>query len=191
MRLVELAVHLKQGHLRHGLEQLRVADAIAERVGARDQRLAVHIIIEHAFLDVAALGIAQGAVAAPLGLRELLLIGLPHFVDRHLAAVDLGRIVGRGHGPVDAPKNEHQADDAEHHPGQPTLQLVMYRLQHDPTLSYPKARPDGSRNAFKEMAEWTGLEPATPGVTGRYSNQLNYHSAVGGAEGIEPPTLAV
>ena len=29
-----------------------------------------------------------------------------------------------------------------------------------------------------EMAEWTGLEPATPCVTGRYSNQLNYHSAV-------------
>ena len=26
------------------------------------------------------------------------------------------------------------------------------------------------------LAEWTGLEPATPGVTGRYSNQLNYHS---------------
>lgn len=25
-------------------------------------------------------------------------------------------------------------------------------------------------------SEWTGLEPATPGVTGRYSNQLNYHS---------------
>jgi len=22
------------------------------------------------------------------------------------------------------------------------------------------------------MAEWTGLEPATPGVTGRYSDQL-------------------
>ena len=30
------------------------------------------------------------------------------------------------------------------------------------------------------LAEWTGLEPATPGVTGRYSNQLNYHSAVAG-----------
>ena len=27
------------------------------------------------------------------------------------------------------------------------------------------------------LAEWTGLEPATPGVTGRYSNQLNYHSS--------------
>ncbi len=27
------------------------------------------------------------------------------------------------------------------------------------------------------MADWTGLEPATPGVTGRYSNRLNYQSA--------------
>ena len=50
----------------------------------------------------------------------------------------------------------------------------------------------------KEMAERTGLEPATLGVTGRYSNQLNYRSAlkpllqgVVGAEGIEPPTFAL
>src|SRR5690606_40591929 len=27
------------------------------------------------------------------------------------------------------------------------------------------------------VAERTGLEPATPGVTGRYSNQLNYRSS--------------
>ncbi len=26
------------------------------------------------------------------------------------------------------------------------------------------------------MAERTGFEPETPGVTGRYSNQLNYRS---------------
>ena len=68
--------------------------------------------------------------------------------------------------------------------------------------------------AFLVLAEWTGLEPATPGVTGRYSNQLNYHSLVlqkivsvnavlpenpaacsysqlVGAEGLEPPTFAV
>jgi hypothetical protein len=64
---------------------------------------------------------------------------------------------------------------------------------------------------FQIVAEWTGLEPATPGVTGRYSNQLNYHSAyflsksgssksdsggvsrifLVGAEGFEPPTLAL
>jgi hypothetical protein len=54
------------------------------------------------------------------------------------------------------------------------------------------------------LAEWTGLEPATPGVTGRYSNQLNYHSTLVaqlepfmqpvqlvGADGIEPPTFAL
>ena len=31
-------------------------------------------------------------------------------------------------------------------------------------------------SGFSNLAERTGLEPATPGVTGRYSNQLNYHS---------------
>jgi hypothetical protein len=29
-----------------------------------------------------------------------------------------------------------------------------------------------------KLAERTGLEPATPGVTGRYSNQLNYRSVL-------------
>ena len=33
-----------------------------------------------------------------------------------------------------------------------------------------------SANPLILLAEWTGLEPATPGVTGRYSNQLNYRS---------------
>ena len=51
------------------------------------------------------------------------------------------------------------------------------------------------------MAERTGLEPATPGVTGRYSNQLNYRSAVlclldidkglVGVAGVEPATYAL
>src|SRR5690348_11434495 len=41
--------------------------------------------------------------------------------------------------------------------------------------------PDEKKDAPKRvffllLAERTGLEPATPGVTGRYSNQLNYHS---------------
>ncbi len=30
------------------------------------------------------------------------------------------------------------------------------------------------------MAQRTGLEPATPGVTGRYSNRLNYRCASAG-----------
>ncbi len=43
------------------------------------------------------------------------------------------------------------------------------------------------------LAEWTGLEPATPDVTGRYSNQLNYHSKFhkinGGANGTRTRDL--
>ena len=51
-----------------------------------------------------------------------------------------------------------------------------------------------------EMAERTGLEPATPGVTGRYSNQLNYRSAIWDVRfirlmaertGLEPATPGV
>ena len=39
------------------------------------------------------------------------------------------------------------------------------------------------------LAEWTGLEPATPGVTGRYSNQLNYHSVVGALNQLRSKTI--
>ena len=51
------------------------------------------------------------------------------------------------------------------------------------------------RGFFVCMADRTGLEPATSGVTGRHSNQLNYRSAalgdlVGGT-GVEPVTYAL
>src|SRR6187401_2205408 len=36
--------------------------------------------------------------------------------------------------------------------------------------------PCPKKTTLKRLAERTGLEPATPGVTGRYSNQLNYRS---------------
>ena len=41
-----------------------------------------------------------------------------------------------------------------------------------------------------KLARWTGLEPATPGVTGRYSNQLSYHRANRGGL-IKNPLAAV
>ena len=52
---------------------------------------------------------------------------------------------------------------------------------------------------YDVLAERTGLEPATPGVTGRYSNQLNYRSfyyallrfLLVGAVGVEPTTSAL
>ena len=62
-----------------------------------------------------------------------------------------------------------------------------------PFYTCPDKKNGAALRRHQVMAEWTGLEPATPGVTGRYSNQLNYHSAevLVGAEGIEPPTFAV
>ncbi len=48
------------------------------------------------------------------------------------------------------------------------------------------------------LADRTGLEPATSGVTGRHSNQLNYRSAVVtsfeevvGGTGVEPVTYGL
>ena len=52
--------------------------------------------------------------------------------------------------------------------------LFLYSRSQMPNSK--KAFPIGK--AFKLVAERTGLEPATPGVTGRYSNQLNYRSAI-------------
>ena len=60
----------------------------------------------------------------------------------------------------------------------------MNRLQHGLLLIECCPGECGRRtylSTYKEMAEWTGLEPATPGVTGRYSNQLNYRSEFWGA----------
>lgn len=42
-------------------------------------------------------------------------------------------------------------------------------------FEYEKALSHRLR-AYQLVAERTGLEPATPCVTGRYSNQLNYRS---------------
>jgi hypothetical protein len=41
-----------------------------------------------------------------------------------------------------------------------------------------ESRPPDSEERSDELAGWTGLEPATSDVTGRRSNQLNYHPAV-------------
>ena len=41
-------------------------------------------------------------------------------------------------------------------------------------MSEPSGSPSGETEVSR-MAGWTGLEPAASGVTGRRSNQLNYH----------------
>ena len=56
-------------------------------------------------------------------------------------------------------------------PGTRNLAVVQYALRVGRAKNKKRAQ-----GPFSLLAEWTGLEPATPGVTGRYSNQLNYHS---------------
>ena len=52
-----------------------------------------------------------------------------------------------------------------------------------PAVRRPKGGEVGHRDHHgRKLARWTGLEPATPGVTGRYSNQLSYHRALEGAD---------
>ena len=69
--------------------------------------------------------------------------------------------------------------------GSPTSCGPRIRLQanpFDPRRAHALSAPETTNEkcplarAFYVLAERTGLEPATPGVTGRYSNQLNYHS---------------
>ena len=58
--------------------------------------------------------------------------------------------------------------------------IYELKMEWDMDLLYSQRRnrkaPSKSITQGSYLAEWTGLEPATPGVTGRYSNQLNYHS---------------
>ncbi len=59
-----------------------------------------------------------------------------------------------------------------------------------------KKKPRQGGVLLQPVAERTGLEPATSGVTGQHSNQLNYRSTLEtcclvGAEGFEPPTLSL
>ena len=95
-----------------------------------------------------------------------------HLVDGNPIAVDLGceglRTAVEVDQAVGAPENERERDRAEEHDGYDARDFVAYGLQH----------AVGVTVGLKEMAERTGLEPATPGVTGRYSNQLNYRSAL-------------
>lgn len=57
------------------------------------------------------------------------------------------------------------------------MRKASQRLCYEP---FPKQVRDNTTSlrllSVAEVAVWTGLEPATPCVTGMYSNQLNYQT---------------
>ena len=61
--------------------------------------------------------------------------------------------------------------------GTGALQALEAPGDPESSRSAPETKKPPAWVASEGLAERTGLEPATPGVTGRYSNQLNYRSA--------------
>jgi hypothetical protein len=59
-------------------------------------------------------------------------------------------------------------------PEGPNLEQLIPEVKASASKNGPQLK--AMARSISSLAEWTGLEPATPGVTGRYSNQLNYHS---------------
>ena len=56
-------------------------------------------------------------------------------------------------------------------------EIIVDQPARSAVLQRRKEKREPLAPVYLLLAEWTGLEPATPGVTGRYSNQLNYHSS--------------
>jgi hypothetical protein len=56
------------------------------------------------------------------------------------------------------------------------LFVFLHSYENKFSTSSGKQKPDDISSGFVGLAVRTGLEPATLGVTGRYSNQLNYRT---------------
>ncbi len=133
--------------------------------------------LEHLRIEVLAKGLPQPLdTVTQCRIEFLLRDGGPvhgrqpaFLLDESVVALDPEEDEGR--------ENEHQHE--EHQPaavradGIEHVCLPTLKRESDYLVEMKKAN---SRSPFVFVAEWTGLEPATPGVTGRYSNRLNYHS---------------
>ena len=74
--------------------------------------------------------------------------------------------------PYRTPGGEHQCECTQDDVPEPSVPMAVQGVT-DPLKHVLEGHSE------RKVAERTGLEPATPGVTGRYSNQLNYRSEWG------------
>ena len=73
-------------------------------------------------------------------------------------------------------------------------QILIHEIARIETAAFLLVQAGGQRNAcIGLLAERTGLEPATPGVTGQYSKptELPLRSGVVGVAGLEPATYGL
>jgi hypothetical protein len=180
LRLGERAVFLEEGLGGDAVGQRLVGNAHAGALGADLDQLLIHQLVEHCAPHLRVLHEGRVEVAAELLAID---IGLP--AQRLLVLVlgDAGGAhadhrFGRAH-PVQVRVDPEEAE--RHHEEQDEEPAYVAVLGECPkVLEHGISRCEkGEPRGFalsKKLAEWTGLEPATPGVTGRYSNQLNYHS---------------
>ena len=148
------------------------------------QDLEPHVgIVEHRRIE-RALGALQVLLLIAQRLREFGLGDAAALVGRH----HVGGGIAAAEVVVDAEEGERKRDQRED--DLRDALVLVEKIVHASGLASERRRGPRApraahqskranlRSPLRSMAEWTGLEPATPGVTGRYSNQLNYHSKI-------------
>src|ERR1700694_184957 len=199
-RTRKLSVFLKRRQLTDELRQLRVGNAQITATYLLIEHSLPDELLEHRIADLRVAEYGWIVVLAGRLAHPILLIadGVREFDLADRLAPDAGDFGGRtttAKVVIHAEECERQSDKRQNNLDQALL--AVYEVKHDgndcliaPNSFGHSAQETGrARNelpfhgkkgelAFalgSMLAEWTGLEPATPGVTGRYSNQLNYH----------------
>src|SRR5690554_2344956 len=108
----------------------------------------------------------QGTSFSPGGRRRCVPGGLCSHPGRVLLQGGVARSIVGAPPRCEAKANQY-TEPVRSHPGRVLLPVLR---------GNEKAPASFDARAF-DMAQRTGLEPATPGVTGRYSNRLNYRCA--------------
>jgi hypothetical protein len=133
----ELAVDLECRDLADRLQHLGIGRLETELARALADEFRAHCLLEHLLLHraqhlVGHAGFAEGG----LHTRQLLLVVLPHVLDRDFAAVDLDALGARKTADiaaeVDAPEHEDDAERDQDRDREDALQLVVDGLQHGP-----------------------------------------------------------
>ena len=187
----------------NGTRELSVTHPHAGGGGGADEHLGIDHRVEH----IAPQPSVHLVADEPGTEHRLKLLAATRVCPLIVVVADFHVVDGRdrhaafgSHVLMHSPERERNADEDDDSPCNPSRRVVSYELEHELDLGAScaaepvrrgrwrmavrrharkaKRARERARRRREVLAEWTGLEPATPGVTGRYSNQLNYHSEI-------------